>query len=196
MDGERDSETGRKVSESARRVDAWASAWGIRQFQFFGLPAVGPWRVLRKIREPNAAGGALEEALRAADDTRWCDYCLALMDGGVTLIRDTAVKLTQYGDRAAAAIIGVAKGGRKAWLDRRRWALCWGESAKKSAIRAARKNANLGQPGNIKGSRAAQKCDWNDLNWMDRAMGRGFGVPWSGVNNCTRQHWQGIPGMA
>jgi hypothetical protein len=198
MEGERDSETGRKVSESARRVDAWAAAWGIRQFQFFGLPVVGPWRVLRKIREPIAAGGALEEARRAADESRWCDYCRVLMAGGIRLLKDSAVRLTQYGDRAAAAVIGIAEGGRRAWLNRRRWVLCWGEAAKKSAVRSVRSQSPVIDAKN--GKNGASWCGFGTngpgASWVDRALGWGFDLPWSGVNNCTRQHLQGVPGMA
>lgn len=167
MDGQRDTETGKKVSESARRVDAWAAAWGIRQFQFFGMPAVGVWRALRKLREPVAAAGALlEKARKAADESDWCGYCRAMMAGAVRLMRESTGKLTAYGDAAAAVVVGVAEGGRRVLLDRRNWSICWGERAKKAAMDRA------GRGG-----------------WV--ASGLGFGLPWSGVNNCTRLDFQG-----
>lgn len=37
--------------ESAPRIEAWAACWGIRQFQFVGLPSVTVWREVRRLNE-------------------------------------------------------------------------------------------------------------------------------------------------
>ena len=168
MDGQRDGETGRKVSETARRVDAWAAAWGIRQFQFFGFPPVGVWRALRKMREPVAdAGAAIERARGAADGADWCEFCVVMEGAGIKLMREASEKLTVYGDKAAARVVGVMEGGRRALLNLKRWALCWGEAGKREALKKA------SAPG-----------------WV--ASGLGFDLPWSGVNNCTGAGFQGL----
>lgn len=65
MDGDRDSETGQKVSSAVKRVDAWASHWGIRQFQFFGMPKVGIWRALRRV---DCSGGRVDAVEKKVSD--------------------------------------------------------------------------------------------------------------------------------
>lgn len=130
--GERDSETGQKISTSVLRVDAWAAAWGIRQFQFFGMPAIGIWRALRRIEGPVAVvGSALERARAAADDGDFCSFWRACAGGAVKLLMRDEGRLTQYGDKAAAVVAGVVEGGRRALLTVRNWVIKWGDSASK-----------------------------------------------------------------
>lgn len=134
MGGDIDGETGRKVSAAVLRVDAWASNWGIRQFQFFGMPSIGIWRTLRKITGPLAVvGSALEKARAAADSADFCGFWKACAAGGLTLIRRDQGRQTVYGDAAAAIVAGVQEGARRALLPVRNWVIHWGGKAKNAA---------------------------------------------------------------
>lgn len=74
-----DDDTGEPLTDTAEKCRAWASRWGIRQFQFVGAPSVSIWRELRRIKEPLTCEKT--EAIRtAADNGRFCEF-IQLMGG-------------------------------------------------------------------------------------------------------------------
>ncbi|WP_422527643.1 replication endonuclease [Serratia fonticola] len=75
-----DDETHKPMTESARAIGAWASLWGIKQFQFLGCVPVSPWREFRQLDDHDVAMGLSVECAivhDAANKPDWAGYVMA-----------------------------------------------------------------------------------------------------------------------
>jgi len=111
IDGEgvdSDSETACTGTNAAKHIVAWARMWGIRQFQFFGLPAITPTRELYRHDGTGLGSHALTAAHTAAKANDYAAWLRACDLHGLRFRVDYSErKSTRYADEMARAIRGL-----------------------------------------------------------------------------------------
>jgi len=95
------------LSDSVKRVQAWARVWRIRQFQFFGACSVSIWRELRRFKEEVPKD--VQPLWEAADRGEWATFQKLFNEYTPHLIKDKTA-LNEYAE-SYPSIKGVVVSG-------------------------------------------------------------------------------------
>jgi hypothetical protein len=142
VDGEHLESTEPGAHLRAQRVRAWASIWGIRQFQHIGNPIVTIWRELRRGVEPGR-DATVTAAAQAADRGDWCGFTEVMggpqrprCEAPLQLYKRWEARPERYGTPVGWVIAGVMSSDTSVTTRLHTWTIQFAPTAKREAASA------------------------------------------------------------
>lgn len=174
------------LNENARRVRAWASLWGIRQFQFYGVGSISVWRELRKLTDGKVQqlkDKVVEDLFIAAHNSDYALYMDKQQAHGANAAVKTFYETT--GENKNGEVTKKITGIYNALL------------AVKECIYTRLKNwAIKKKPANWEELKQEKVLGGSALCTQEQSQTEGDAVaPWTCVNNCNHSNSNGLEGL-
>lgn len=184
-------ESGQTIEAASARVAAWASRYGIRQYQFYGAESVQIWRELRRLKV-GPQSPEIEAVRAAACSSDWKGYEEAMKHAQLSLNYELTPEGNQYGEvtKRVQGINGIAFGKKRLIITRgERWKLRKANEDEQNAYKELKKRRKdlftVNRAMNAESRLSRKELKDAMPKWSMALLPLPFGSPWTCRNNCT-----------